>query len=219
VEGDLTAAFDALQDSVEQEPLPGDGDRTVGPGEFSLGVGAGLYNRDNGWPAIAQGLAGAVEGDGGTLLALSDSYLDRDADGYANVSEANLAVNCIDRPWPRETAPYLALADRVAADAPRFGRAIALSGLACSVWPVPVVGEPGPVTAPGAPPVLVIGTTRDPATPYAWSQALADQLESGVLLTYDGDGHTVYRTGAPQCVRDVADAYLLTAAPPPATTC
>lgn len=219
VEGDLTAAFDVLQDRVEQEPLTGDGERTVGPGEFSLGVGAGLYSKENGWPAIAQGLARATQGDGSTLLALSDSYLDRDEDGYANVSEANLAVNCIDRPWPRETAPYLALADRVEAAAPRFGRAIALSGMACAVWPAPVVGEPGPVTAPGAPPVLVIGTTRDPATPYAWSQALADQLESGVLLTFDGDGHTVYRTGAPACVRTVADTYLLTAAPPPPTTC
>ena len=219
VQGDLAVAFDALQDRVEQEPLPGDGERTVGPGEFSLGVGAGLYNKENGWPAIAQGLAGATSGDGSTLLALSDSYLDRDEDGYANVSEANLSVNCIDRPWPRETAPYLELADRVEAAAPRFGRAIALSGMACALWPAPVVGEPGPVTGAGAPPVLVVGTTRDPATPFAWSQALADQLESGVLLTYDGDGHTVYRAGAPECVRAVVDTYLLAATPPPPTTC
>lgn len=219
VSGDLGAAYDALEAKVEQEPLPGDGTRTVGPGEFSLGVGAGLYSRANGWPAIARGLAEAQRGDGETLLALSDSYLDRDEDGYANVSEANLAVNCTDRPWPRETQPYLDLAERVAATAPRFGRAIALSGMACAVWPVPPVGVPGPVRGAGAPPVVVIGTTRDPATPYAWSQALAGQLESGVLLTYEGDGHTVYRTGAPDCVRAAVDAYLLTATAPPPTTC
>jgi pimeloyl-ACP methyl ester carboxylesterase len=219
VRGDLGAAYDALAARVEAEPLRGDGGRTVGPGEFSLGVGAGLYSRSSGWPAIAQGLAEAQDGDGGTLLALSDSYLVRDEDGYANVSEANLAVNCTDRPWPRETAPYLELAERVGVASPRFGPAIALSGLACAVWPVPAQREPTAVTGAGAPPVVVIGTTRDPATPYAWSQALAGQLASGVLLTYDGDGHTVYRTGAPECVRAPVDAYLLAATPPPPTTC
>jgi pimeloyl-ACP methyl ester carboxylesterase len=216
---DLGAAYDALAARVEERPLPGDGRRPSGPGEFSLGVGAGLYSRDSGWPAIASGLAQAHDGDGSTLLALSDSYLDRTDGGYANVSEANLAVNCTDRPWPRDVAPYLALADRVEADAPRFGRAIALSGLACSLWPVEAVREPAPVTGEGAPPVVVVGTTRDPATPYAWSQALAAQLSSGVLLTYDGDGHTVYRAGAPACVRDALDAYLLTATAPPETRC
>lgn len=219
VSGDLGAAYDALAARVERERLPGDGGRTVGPGEMSLGVGAGLYSRAQGWPAVAQALALAERGDGSGLLALSDSYLQRTDQGYANVSEANLAVNCTDRPWPRELEPYLALAERVGQSAPRFGPAIALSGLACSVWPVAAEREPAPVTGEGAPPVVVIGTTRDPATPYAWSQALAGQLSSGVLLTYDGDGHTVYRTGAPDCVREPVDTYLLTAAAPPPTTC
>jgi pimeloyl-ACP methyl ester carboxylesterase len=215
VDGDLLSAFDALAEQVEQSPLPGDGARTVGPGEFSLGVGAGLYSRDQGWPALAQGLALAQEGDGGMLLALSDAYLDRTEDGYENTSEANLAVNCIDRPWPRESDPYLALAERVQATAPRFGPAIAMSGIPCASWPVRPVREPGPVRAEGAPPVVVIGTIRDPATPYAWSQALADQLDGGVLVTVDGDGHTAYRAGASACLRRPVDAYLLDAVPPP----
>jgi pimeloyl-ACP methyl ester carboxylesterase len=219
VDGDLFAAYDALAARIETERLPADGDRTLGPGEFSLGVGAGLYSRANGWPAIAQGLAQAQDGDGSTLLALSDSYLDRDDSGYSGVSEANLAVNCTDRPWPREVDPYLELADRVEAAAPRFGRAIALSGLGCAQWPVEAQRTPGPVTGEGAPPVVVIGTTRDPATPYAWSQALASQLSSGVLVTYDGDGHTVYRAGAPDCVRGPVDDYLLTGTAPPPLTC
>lgn len=216
VSGDLPAAYDRLAAQVDRQPLPGEGTRTVGPGEFSLGVGAGLYSRANGWPAIAQGLAAAVAGDGRTLLALSDSYLERTASGYANVSEANLAVNCLDRPWPRETQPYVDLADRVRAVAPRFGPAIALSGLGCATWPVPAVSVPAPVRAEGSPPVVVIGTTRDPATPYAWAQALAGQLAAGVLVSYDGDGHTVYRTGAPDCVRAPVDSYLLTAQAPAA---
>jgi hypothetical protein len=220
VKGDLGAAFDRLAAEVEQEPMrtssPG---RTVGPGEFSLGVGAGLYSKESGWPAIAAGLVQAERGDGSTLLALNDSYLERGPEGYANTSEANLAVNCIDRPWPRESAPYLALAEEVRADSPRFGPAIALSGLACADWPVDAVLQPRTIAAQGAPPVVVIGTTGDPATPYAWSVALADQLESGVLVTYEGDGHTVYRAGAPTCLRTPVDQYLLTGKAPEPLRC
>ena len=66
---------------------------------------------------------------------------------------------------------------------------------------------------------MVIATTADPATPFAWSVSLAEQLSSGVLLTYRGDGHTVYRTGAPNCVRKPVDRYLLTGAAPEPLTC
>ena len=219
VTGDLGDAYDRLAAQVETTPLSGDANRDVGPSEFSLGVGAGLYSRKNGWPAIADGLAAAENGDGAGLLALNDSYLDRTSDGYQNVSEANISVHCIDRPWPRDSRPYVALAERVRKDAPRFGPAIALSGLACADWPVAPVSSPHPVVGKGAPPVLVIGTTGDPATPYAWSVALAGGLESGVLLTYRGDGHTVYRVGAPACVRTPVDRYLLTGQAPQARTC
>ncbi len=101
VTGDLGASFDRLAADVERRPLPTGGPRTVGPGEFSLGIGAGLYSRESGWPAIAAALVEAQQGRGEQLLALSDSYLERGPDGYSNVSEANLAVNCLDRPWPR----------------------------------------------------------------------------------------------------------------------
>lgn len=219
VSGDLGAAYDRLAAQVERAALPGQGGRTVGPAEFSFGVGAGLYSKRSGWPVIAAALTAAERGIGAPLLALSDSYLEREDTGYTNITEGNLAVNCIDRPWPRESAPYLALAERIRAEAPRFGPAITLSGLACSRWPVAAVTQPHPVTAPGAPPVVVIGTTADPATPYAWSVALADQLQSGVLLTHRGDGHTVYRVGAPDCLRAPVDRYLLTGEAPQPITC
>ena len=219
VDGDLLAAYDALAARVEQRPLPSDGARTVGPGELSLGAGAALYSRASGWPALAAALAAAVRGDGSGLLALSDAYLDRTEDGYAGTSEANLAVNCLDRPWPRDARPYLDLAEQVRATAPRFGPAIALSGLACAAWPVAPVGEPGPVRAEGAPPVVVLGTTRDPATPHAWAVAVDRQLAASVLLSVDGDGHTVYRAGAPACVREPVDAYLLELRVPEGATC
>ena len=216
---DLGAAFDALAARVESSPLPGDGSRRLGPGEFSLGVGAGLYSRDNGWPAVAAGLAAAERGDGSVLLALSDAYLDRTDDGYAGTSEANLAVNCTDRSWPRDPGPYLALADRVRQSAPRFGPAIALSGLGCAVWPEEAARQPAAVSAAAAPAVVVLATTRDPATPYAWAQALSAQLATDVLITVDGDGHTVYRSSAGACVRDAVTGYLVDLRVPAPTTC
>jgi len=217
--GDLVAAYDRLAARVKAQPLPGDATRTVGAGEFSLGVEAGLYSKANGWPAIATALAEAQRGNGKILLALSDSYLERSPSGYANVSEANFAVNCIDRPWPRHDAPYLALAKQVGKNYPRFGPSIALSGLGCAVWPVRPVSTPRAVRGKGSPPIVVVGTTRDPATPYVWAQGLAKQLASGVLLTHEGDGHTSYRTSAPACLTDPVNRYLLTAIAPPATTC
>ena len=73
--------------------------------------------------------------------------------------------------------------------------------------------QPGPLHAAGAPPILVIGTTADPATPYQWAQALASQLEKGVLLTHVGDGHTSLGTGS-GCVDGAVTSYLITLAPP-----
>ena len=80
--------------------------------------------------------------------------------------------------------------------------------LVCSVWGHNGTRKPAPIHAKGAAPILVVGTTGDPATPYAWSQALADQLESGRLLTWEGNGHTAYgRSGA--CVQKAVDTYLI----------
>ncbi len=219
VTGDLGAAFDGLAAEVERTPLPTGTARPVGPGELTLAVGAGLYDRRAGWPLLASALAAGTRGDGRPLLALSDAYLERTERGYSPVVEANLAVTCLDRPWPRDPQAYADLAVALARDAPRFGPAIAQSGLPCADWPVPAAGEPHPVRAPGAPPVVVLGTTRDPATPYAWSVALADQLPLGVLITHDGDGHTVYRAGAPDCVTDPVGRYLVQGQVPPATRC
>ena len=82
---------------------------------------------------------------------------------------------------------------------------------------MPATTEPAPATAEGSRPILVVGTTRDPATPYEWAQTVAGTLDSGRLLTYEGDGHTAYRRGD-DCIDRAVDAYLLRGELPPEGT-
>ena len=98
---------------------------------------------------------------------------------------------------------------------PTFGRVFAYGLTACGNWPVHSGNRPGPLEAEGAAPILVVGTTRDPATPLQWARSLADQLDSGVLLTRDGDGHTGYHAGN-ACVDRTVERYLVSGAVPEA---
>ena len=99
-------------------------------------------------------------------------------------------------------------AARYAAAAPTLGYYLSFGGVACADWPYPHTGAPAPISADGAPPILVVGTTNDPATPYIWAEHLASQLSSGVLLTYEGEGHTAYGRSN-DCIEGTVDAYLV----------
>jgi pimeloyl-ACP methyl ester carboxylesterase len=208
---------DALTDlmaSIAAHPLPGGNGRTLGPGEAFNGVLAPLYD-DEEWPDLASALAAAQGGDGSQLMAQNDAYLDRSPNGtYDNEEVANVAISCADDP-PLTLAQIEALAVSAAKQAPFFGGPVAWSLLSCTYWPVAATGRPGPLHAPGAPPLLVVGSTGDPATPYAWAQALASELP-GVLVTRHGDGHAAYPYSA--CVRAIADRYLTTLAVPTAAS-
>jgi hypothetical protein len=189
--------------------------------EALFGVAAGLYSKEYGWPALRQAVEEAYTSrDGSTLLALFDSLVERDEQGhYSNSVEAQASISCVDSDYPHDVTAYDNDAAAFAKEAPTFGRALAYGPVACAYWAVPPVSHPGAVRAPGAPPIVVVGTTRDPATPYAWSQSLAKQL-AGRLLTHDGDGHTAYGYHRSACVERVVDAYLLaTALPAPGARC
>ena len=192
------------------------GDQTVDYGVAVTGVLASLYSQSD-WPQLGQALAQAIGGDGSDLDAIALSYAGFQPNGsLENIEESNLAVNCLDHPVPTAVSDYISLAQQFAAKAPDFGPLEAWGSISCAFWPVPPTGGPVPIHAPGAPPILVVGTTHDPATPYAWAQALASQLDKGVLLTRDGDGHTAYFSST--CVQNWADTYLTTLATPPAGT-
>ncbi|MFJ9040928.1 alpha/beta hydrolase [Streptomyces sp. NPDC102406] len=189
--------------------------RTLGEALATTGVIAAMYD-EGAWPQLREALTSAMKkGDGAGLLALSDSYYERDPDGtYTNLMFANAAVNCLDQPpsftSAKEVEDALPSFEKAS---PVFGTGLAWSSLNCASWPVKATGEAHRITADGAAPILVVGTLRDPATPYPWAKALAGQLSSGRLLTYDGDGHTAYGRGS-DCIDGAINTYLLTGTPP-----
>jgi pimeloyl-ACP methyl ester carboxylesterase len=198
---DPFAAFDALRAQVETTPIPtDDADRPVGPGEFYTGTLLTLYFSDA-YDALFEALQAAVEGDGTLLLGYYDSYVGIGDQGpYA-------AINCIDSAWPAPEG-FDALYAELQAEAPRLGAGGAYEYEWCSYWPFPPLDPLPSLAATGAAPILVVSTTGDPATPYEWGVHAAELLDDAVLLTHEGDGHTVYANGV-ACVDDIVDAYLL----------
>ena len=211
---DAAALYDQLLKQVDTKPIPAAHDsRVLTQGYLVSGVISALYAKEL-WSPLATGLRQAQQGDGSLLLQLADTLSGRSNDGtWNNQWDINTAVNCLDDPQ-RDTAPQIeSLATDLEKTSPRFGAVIGWTNLTCTFWPVPP--DPIPVaTADGAPPIVVVGTTRDPATPYVWAERMASTLKSGVLITRDGDGHTGYIESP--CVAQMVNDYLLNLTVPPA---
>ncbi|MGQ7295228.1 alpha/beta fold hydrolase [Quadrisphaera sp. KR29] len=173
------------------------------------GVLATLYDPRT-WPLLDSAVSDARAGDGSGLLRLADAYAGRQPDGTysSNILQAYTAITCLDRPVDASPEAMAAEAVQLEQRSPTFGRSLSYGALQCGVWPVPPTRTPAPVSAEGAAPVLVVGGTNDPVTPYVWAQSLAAQLSSGRLLTWNGQGHTAYRRGS-SCVDGAVDGYLL----------
>ncbi|MFC9592020.1 alpha/beta hydrolase [Streptomyces sp. NPDC056944] len=215
--GSVAQAGEAMKKffrDVDAHPVPTGESRELGESLATTGVIAAMYD-EGAWPQLREALTGAMNGDGSGLLALADSYYEREADGtYANLMSANAAVNCLDLPpafgGPADVQKAVPSFEKAS---PIFGEGLAWAALNCTYWPTPPTGHPHRITAEGAAPILVVGTTRDPATPYHWAQSLAEQLSSGTLLTYEGDGHTAYGRGS-DCIDTAINGYLLEGTPP-----
>ncbi len=116
-------------------------------------------------------------------------------------------MTCLDRPFTGTVDDVRALAEEWKATAPTFGPSLAWGLLPCKDWPATAETVTQTVAA-GSNPILVVSTRKDPATPYAWGELLADELENARLVTYEGVGHTAYGEGS-GCVNDAVNAYLL----------
>jgi len=198
---------------VEANPLTGSDGRVVGSGTLITAIITPLYSQQL-WLYLDQLYASVTAGKAEVALALADSYYDRVDGRYtSNLITAFSAINCLDypRPLPLDLPRMREEADELRRIAPTIGEFQGYGDVSCAGWPVPGVDDRAPVRAE---PILVIGTTGDPATPLRWAESLAGQLESGVLLTYEGEGHTAY--GQSACVNDAVEQYFLTGATPAA---
>ncbi|MDF9277476.1 alpha/beta hydrolase [Arthrobacter sp. EH-1B-1] len=203
------AVVDALFESVEESPMTAADGRLVTIGTFFQGFVLPLYDSAS-WPALTAAIDQALQGDPTEFLRFADLGAEREPDGdyLTNASAAFTAVTCLDYPMPADPAVMEQQAEALEASSAVFGEYLSYGALACKEWAHEPVLEPSPASAPDAPPMLVIGTTGDPATPYEWSLALADQLESAVHVTWEGQGHTAYgRSG--ECIESLVDDFLI----------
>jgi pimeloyl-ACP methyl ester carboxylesterase len=199
-------AFKALLADIKQQPLPAGNGRMLTFGEAYYGISMAMYSRSY-WPELENALAAAAAGDGSQLLTLNDDYFWRADDGtFPNMIDAYFAVYCTDAS-PMSIAEVRAHAEAAALAYPFFGAPMMYDNLYCSYWPAAPGLQPKIVRASGAPQIMVVGTTGDPATPYAWSQRLAGELDSSFLVTFQGERHVA--AGQCSCVDDRYVQYLL----------
>lgn len=211
--GTVDEAVDQTAELAEQladTPVPsGDPDRPTTASDLYNAITIALYNPVN-WPVLSGALQSLLDkDDGGQIKFLSDFANERDQNGqYPPDTGAFRLIDCSDYPVDPSRGHSRELADDNAEQSDLFGRALSFGEVACGAMPVEADRTHEPVHAEGAPPIVVIGTTGDPATPYQWAVSLADQLSAGVLITYEGQGHTAYG-GQNQCVNQAVEAYLI----------
>ena len=205
-----------LLDRARRSPLPtSDAARGVTATMLFYGIALPLYD-NQAWTLLTDALREAIgEGTADTFMFLSDFYFDRSPSGeyVGNQIEAFHAIHCADGRGDADPAQMAAEATEIIEVAPTMGEFFGYGAVICARWPVPLASVDVDYSAAGAPPIVVIGTTDDPATPYHWSEALAKTLDSGVLVTYEGEGHTAYgRSNA--CIADAVEDFFVDGAVP-----
>lgn len=217
-EKDAVAQLQRLLDRADANPLP-TGSRPLTQALMQYGIVVGMYSRES-WPYLTQALTAALQGDGSGLLALADLYLERAEDGtYGQIQQVINPIYCLDHADRRDVDEIRASAEELRTEYPPFGDFIGWGESTCAEWPYRAVVPRQELTAPGAAPILVLGTTGDPATPYEWAESLAGQLTSGVLVTREGEGHTAYAVGSACIDRTVVDYLVRGTVPPEGTRC
>ncbi|HET6825233.1 MAG TPA: alpha/beta hydrolase [Amnibacterium sp.] len=217
---EATQTIATLLIRLRESPIRAADGRVANSAVLRTAIDAALYDQGD-WKYLTQAFIQILKGDPSTAMALADSYVDRGPHGYTdNLFEALYAVDCIDKPVETDPAVLAAEGRRLSAADPlrAADNTEDLGDPVCANWPVKPTGSPHRVHATGSPPILVLGTTGDPATPYAWAVSLAHQLQHGVLITWRGQGHTAYRNHV-ACVDDRVDGFFTKGTVPQAVTC
>ena len=197
--------------SANSTPLStSDPNRTVTGSDIVTALSEYLYTTEQNWAPLTSALDQAINRHDGSAFAASE---EQDSSSKDDGGGAFQAVTCLDYPVEGDEATWAAQYEQAKRVAPIFADSSVGLDMVCSVWGHNGTRKPTQIHARGAAPILVVGTTGDPATPYAWSKSLAEQLDSGQLLTWEGNGHTAYGGDAP-CVNDAIDAYLISGTMP-----
>ena len=216
--------FTELFNKVATNPLTvtnGESTRTITESLVVTGTASALYDDASGWPLLRTAITQALTGDGSGFAKLADGYNGRNSDGtYSdNQNDANVIIDCLDWRESRSNDAIRAAATKFAKVAPVFGPYVAFSGITCNLLNQ-AIGNTEITTDQNtaqiqktATPILIIGTTQDPATPYAWAKALNNYIVGSRLITMKGEGHTGYGRGS-ACTDDAVDAYLITGTTP-----
>ncbi|KUN27488.1 peptidase [Streptomyces antibioticus] len=208
-----------LLKDLDRTPIPGIGLRKLTQTAATSGITQSLYSQDF-WEYLTEGLDQAYDGDGRILMFLADSMNGRNEDGtYSNITAANIAINCADDK-ARYTEDYVEQKlPEFRSASPIFGDSMAWGMVSCTDWAVAGAADHPDVSAAGSAPILVVGNTGDPATPYAGARRMVDALGAGVgvELTYKGQGHGAYDSKN-KCVQGAVNGYLLDGKVPPAGT-
>lgn len=211
--GSVSSALTKIQNlfkSLEAKPLNTDSGRKLNADTAVTGLIMTLYSNDY-WQYLDDAFELAFKGDGTPFMTLADFYNDRQKDGsYAtNTFEANIAISCLDSRADSSDKAMAAQNAKALAISPFLGRYWLNGALGCEQWPYPVAKKPKSYAATGSAPIVVVGTTADPATPYWQSQNLANKiLANGHLITFNGEGHTAYGRSN-SCVVKAVDDYLV----------
>ena len=214
--GDVDAGVQQIGDiftSADQSPVPSsDVTRPVTGDDMKQVVSVMLYSPETAWDTLNEAFGEVVnENNAWAFRSIADQL---DAQPLANTG-ALISVNCLDYRVEGDMATWKAQSEELQKISPRFASTFDGVELGCQAWGHTGTQPSKALHAKGSAPILVIGTTGDPATPYEDAVALADQLDSGQLLTWEGNGHTAYASsGSGPCVTKAVDTYLLTGTMP-----
>lgn len=210
--GSVSAAMTGVRsilDGLDASPLRAKDGRQLSSATMFSAIVYPLYEPSR-WPILSSLFRATLKGDPSVAFILADEYYGRtEKGGYNdNSTEAFVGVNCLDYPSPPSTEASLREEEaKFVAVAPTLGQQMAYD-TSCETWPFKATRVRGPINARGSAPILVVGTTNDPATPYVWAQELAKQLENGHLISYRGEGHTAYNKSN-SCVNNAVDIFFL----------
>ena len=198
--------FDRLMAELDTSPLAVAEERPpLGQGAALIGVFNALYSRDT-WSFLDRALDEADDGFGDRLVTLYDDYFGGWRDGHPDDSiDAYVAITCLDRSRDFDVDDAFAAMDSGYSVSPRLGATVLQELLLCALWPVDPTPSPD-VRYTGEVPILVVGSTGDPATPMEGTRRMYETLGNARLVVVDSFDHTSY--GSNDCATRVVDRYL-----------